>query len=127
MIQRVTARTASVSDGNGGRKYKRRQTSKPRPREEWIAVPVPARLSRGLVDRAREMTAASKGTERSRTAREWELRGLIRCRCGWSMKTHSALRRNSTVGYYYYDCNKHGNYGREACPQKPLRAEEVED
>lgn len=51
---------------------------------------------------------------------------MIRCRCGWRMKTHSALRRNGTVGYYYYDCNKHGNYGREACPQKLLRAEEVE-
>ncbi len=29
---KVTARTVSLSDGNGGRKYKRRQTSKPHPR-----------------------------------------------------------------------------------------------
>lgn len=91
------------------------------------SVHVPARLFRELVDRAREMTAASKGTERSRTAREWELRCLLRCRCGWRMRTHSALRRNGTIAYYYYDCNKHGSYDREACPQKLLRAEEVED
>ncbi len=42
------------------------------------------------------------------------------------MRIHSALRRNGTVGYFYYDCNKHDNYSRDACPQKLLRAEEVE-
>jgi hypothetical protein len=42
------------------------------------------------------------------------------------MRTHSTLRRNGTVGYFYYDCNKHDNYGHDACPQKLLRVEEVE-
>jgi Recombinase zinc beta ribbon domain len=83
-------------------------------------------LPRRLIDRAREMVVASKRPERSRIAREWELRSLIRCRCGWRMRTHSALHRNGTVGYYYYACNKHDNYGRDTCPQKLLRAEEVE-
>jgi hypothetical protein len=42
------------------------------------------------------------------------------------MRTHSTLRRNGTVGYFYYDCNKHDNYGHDVCPQKLLRVEEVE-
>lgn len=125
--RRVTARTVSVPDGSGGREYRRRQASTPRPEDEWIAVPVPAYLPRDLFDRARAMIEASKGTRPNRSTREWELRGMMRCHCGWSMRTHSALRRNGTVGYFYYDCNRHHSYGRDACPQRLIRAAEAEE
>jgi site-specific DNA recombinase len=51
--QRVTERTVSEPDGNGGRRYRKKRSFRWRPKEEWIAIPVPAYLPRELVDRAR--------------------------------------------------------------------------
>jgi len=68
----VTVRTISESDGNGGRTYKKRKTQRRRPKEEWLAIPVPAYLPRDLVDRARAAMDASKGAERKHLARECE-------------------------------------------------------
>ncbi len=71
----VSIRTVSEPDGNGGREYKKRKTMKPRPKEEWLAIPVPAYLPRDLVDTARAQMDANKGSERKHLAREWELEG----------------------------------------------------
>ena len=66
----VTAKPISESDGSGRKCYTRREIRKPRPREQQIAVPVPAYLPRGLVEAARATLVASKGTERKYLARE---------------------------------------------------------
>ncbi len=49
--QKVSRETVSEPDGKGGRQYKTRRTAVWRPREEWIAVPVPAYLSSGWWNR----------------------------------------------------------------------------
>jgi hypothetical protein len=59
-----------VSEPDGSKRYMKREIRKPRPREQQIAVPVPAYLPRGLVEVARATLAASKGTERKYLARE---------------------------------------------------------
>src|SRR5215204_3899041 len=41
---KISEYTVSEPDGDGGRRYKKRSTTALRPREEWVAVPVPARL-----------------------------------------------------------------------------------
>jgi DNA invertase Pin-like site-specific DNA recombinase len=83
----VTVHAVSEPDGNGGKRYARREARKPRLREEQIAVPVPAALPRGLVETARATLVAKKGTERKYLARDWELRGLLQCSCGGRMGT----------------------------------------
>jgi site-specific DNA recombinase len=60
---KVVRHTVSVPDGNGGRRYAKRQVRTLRPREEWVAIPVPVYLSRELVERARTTFEANKGTE----------------------------------------------------------------
>ena len=45
-------------------------------------MPVPAYLPRSLVETARTTLTTTKGSERKYLAREWELRGLLRCSCG---------------------------------------------
>jgi hypothetical protein len=89
-------------------------------------VPVPAYLERPTVERARSMLGTNKGFERKHSGREWELRGLIWCACGWRMRTH---RSNGKGGshYWYYNCRKRAKYGGDACSQKSLRAEDVEE
>ena len=123
----VTAKAISEPDGNGSKRYMKREIRKPRPREQQIAVPVPAYLPRGLVETARATLAASKGTERKYLAREWELRGLLRCSCGWRMGTQTTKPRGGAITYHYYACNRRRKLRKMCgCTQKSLPALEVE-
>jgi site-specific DNA recombinase len=124
--QKTSMRTISEPDGNGGRRYRKRKTIKSRPKDEWIAVPVPAYLPRGLVDRARPTMENNKGTERKYLAREWELRGLMRCSCGSTMGTHTTQPHGGRI-YHYYKCKRRSQLGRTgSCAQKSLRVAKVE-
>jgi site-specific DNA recombinase len=124
---KAITRTVSEPDGSGGRRYKKRKTLQRRPREDWLAIPVPTsdRLPRELVDQARATMEANKGVERKHLAREWGLRGLMRCSCGSKMQTKTTNPHGYT--YHYYTCvsrNELRNMG--SCRQRVLRAEEVE-
>ncbi len=119
-----TSRQVSEPDGGGRLRYRKLTTYAARDKEEWIGVPVPTYLPRPLVDQARAMIAARRPTERTSLAREWELRGMMRCPCGASMSTHTT--NNGTKAYYYYRCNKAG-YVRGPCRQKMVRASRVEE
>jgi site-specific DNA recombinase len=121
----VKQRTVSEPDHNGGKRYRKRTFTTLRPEGEWIGVPVPAYLNRPLVDLARDTLEANKGFDRKHPGREWELRGLVWCRCGWRMRTHQAKGKGG-VRYWYYNCRKRAKYGGDACSQKSLRAEDIE-
>ena len=124
--QKTSTRTISEPDGNGGRRYKKRKTIEIRPKEEWIAVPVPARLPRALVDRARTTMDSNRGSERKYLAREWEIRGLVRCPCGSKMGTHTTQPHGGRV-YHYYKCRGRSPLGRAGlCKQGAIRASAVE-
>lgn len=126
---RKNTREYSISepDGNGGRRYRKATTTRIRPKEKRTAVPVPAYISRPLVNQARTALAANRPTERKRLAREWELRGLLRCSCGWNMSTHTAKSRGNGADYHYYLC-KQRKQRRQACgcTQRAVRATEAE-
>jgi site-specific DNA recombinase len=125
---KVTTRTVSAPDPDNPseRIYKERQFRTTRPRDEWIAIPVPAYLPRALVEAARAASEANKGIERTRLARPWELRGVMRCSCGRSMGTHSIKGRTGTE-YHYYQCSHRKMHASMSeCSQKALRAENVE-
>jgi site-specific DNA recombinase len=124
--KRTTEHSVSEPDGNGGRRY-RKATTRIRPKEERTAVPVPAHIPRGLVDQAHAALAASRAPERKRLARNWELRGLLRCSCGWIMTTHTATSRGNGADYHYYVCNQRKDRGRECnCTQRSVRATKTE-
>jgi hypothetical protein len=122
----VTERTVSEPDPAkpGGRRYRKRRKFEWRPKEEWIAAPVPAHLPRSLVDMARSAMDGRPGRERKYLSRPWELRGLMRCRCGKKMKTRTTQTK-SGYRYNYYFCDRGGKRAY-ACNQKCLRAEEAE-
>jgi site-specific DNA recombinase len=119
--RKASVHTVTEADGNGGRRYRKRNYVKPRPREEWIAVPVSAHLPRNLVDRARNALENSKGYERKGLTRGWELRGLVRCPCGSGMGTQTSQSKGGP-SYHYYTCVGVGRWGRSApAPRNPLR------
>src|SRR5215203_7154977 len=116
--KKANVQTITEPDGNGGRRYRKRTYVKLRPREEWIAVPVPAHLPRDLVDRARSALENSKGSERKGLTRGWELRSILRCPCGSGMGT---LTSGSKAGpsYHYYTCVRRRKLGKIcSCTQK---------
>src|SRR5215212_9888171 len=124
--RKASVHTITEPDGNGGRRYRKRNYVKLRPREEWIAVPVPAHLPRDLVDRARSALENSKGSERKGLTRGWELRSILRCPCGSGMGT---LTSGSKAGpsYHYYTCVRRRKLGKIcSCTQKSLVAIDAE-
>ena len=123
----VAVHAVSEPDDNGGKRYAKREVRKARPKEEQIAVPVPAYLPRGLVETARATLAANKGSERKYLAREWELRGLLRCSCGGRMGTQTTKPRGGETTYHYYACNRRRQLRKMCeCAQRSLSAVEVE-
>jgi site-specific DNA recombinase len=81
----------SVPDGNGGRRYRQRVRYALRPREEWIAVPVPdSGVSREIVDTARQAIKHNRAPSNA-GRRFWELSGgFVHCGlCGHVMDSHT--------------------------------------
>jgi hypothetical protein len=126
--QKVAVRTISEPDDNGGRRYRNSRTFAWRLKEEWVAIPVPAYLSRTLVDRAHAALKNNRAFERKHPARTWELKGLMRCGCGLKMSTRTAQPKGAPRRYHYYECKRY-RICKEICSsfQKSFRAEKVEE
>jgi hypothetical protein len=122
---KITEYTVAEPDGNGGRRYRKRTTTTVRPEDEWVALPVPAYLPRSMVERARAAMGSNRSADRRVLAREWELRGLMRCSCGSTMKTHTT--QPSARPYHYYSCARRRQLQKMCdCKQGSIQARKVE-
>lgn len=118
----------SEPDPSGtGRVYSWKVSSSPRPRSEWVAVPVPdAGVPRETVEAARlavsENVACSSNGDRF-----WELSGgVLRCgECGGRMRT-TVTRKKGRVYFYYACANRRDGRARLCSNAKTLRAEDAE-
>jgi site-specific DNA recombinase len=103
-------------------KYRRMKKSsrKPRPREEWLTVPVPPILDKALFDKARERIEAHAVLSRRNRKYQYLLSGRIRCVCG--QKRSGAARQRGK--YLYYDCtDKILSFPLpRTCQEKPINA-----
>jgi site-specific DNA recombinase len=110
-----------------GRKTRHRE----RPREEWIAIPVPAIIDRDTFDRVNQVTHQNfKLNPRGATPNAWLLRGLLQCgHCHVSCNCHSSHGRKGTLTRYY-SCRNHDllRAGSEErlCPERYIRANELD-
>jgi hypothetical protein len=99
---------------DGKRLYRKQVNTEPRPRSEWIGIPVPDfGIPPGMVTRARESLRDNVKSVSKNGGRIWELSGGVAtcAECGRHMVAYTT--RNS-VGktYYYYRCS---NRERDAC------------
>ena len=115
-------------DGNGPRGARNHKTrNRERPREEWIAIPVPA-----IIDRVKQIKRDnSKWNPRGAEWGVWLLRGLIECgHCHLGCNCHRMRGRNGTVHRYYY-CRGHdvlrAHSPEGRCPERNIRADELDD
>jgi site-specific DNA recombinase len=120
----VSKNYESEIDGDSAKRYVTRTSVRTRDEQEWIAVPVPTYLPRKLVDQARLMIQSRTGLERKHQARQWELKGILRCSCAQNMITNTS--RYNGKAYHYYRCKRASAYGPDACPQRMIKIEQVE-
>ncbi len=122
--ERWTRRRVAEASGEG-RAYRWRVEGAFKPKEEWIAVPVPdPGIRREVVDAARGAVLANAPNSSSGD-RFWELSGILRCgACGRRMRT--SVARKPDRSYFYYACALHHDE-RDACPnRKSYRADALE-
>jgi site-specific DNA recombinase len=113
----------------GARRTKTRYRE--RPREEWIAIPVPAIIDHDTFKRAQRVRRENpKWSPRGVEPGHWLLRGLIECgHCHVGCNCHKMRGRNGTFHRYYY-CRNHdilragGEHLR--CPERNIRADELD-
>ena len=124
-VRRTTAKQVAETEV-AGRRYRRRATTVIKPRDEWIAVPVPdAGIPREWVDAAREAVKDNR-VPSSAGHRFWELSGGVFCcgGCGRRMFTNTV---NPVRGHHYYRCPTRLHDGKDACvTSKNFRADNVE-
>jgi site-specific DNA recombinase len=115
-------------DGPEGRRYRRVQQTVWKPREEWVAVPVPdAGIPRSLVDAARGAIQYNRPSPQG--THFFELSGgVFFCGvCGRRMAPNRRRRSPQSPYISYYRCNTRHKRGREACSMgKSLRADVIE-
>jgi site-specific DNA recombinase len=130
--KRITRNYVSKLGANG-KEYVEQQRSKAKPKEEWIAVPVPLDddygIAGSLVDGAREVMSSHARNYR-RSSRAWELAGgvLFCAACGRRM-SFANIKRRSGKRTAYYRCQGHRINGhKEGCPNaRHYRADELEE
>jgi site-specific DNA recombinase len=120
-------------DGNAGRGARNRKTRhRERPREEWIAIPVPAIIDRDTFERVKQVSRDnSKWNPRGAEWGAWLLRGLVECgHCHLGCNCHKMRGRNGTVHRYYY-CRGHDLLRARSpegrCPERNIRANELDE
>ena len=126
--ERWQRRKVSEPDPSGtGRVYRWKVSSSPRPRSEWVAIPVPdAGVPRETVEAARVAVSENVACS-SNGDRFWELSGgVLRCAgCGGRMRTTVTRKKGRT--YFYYACaNRRDGRARLCSNAKTLRAESAE-
>ena len=124
-VRRTTAKQVVETDADG-RRYRRRATTVIKPRDEWVAVPVPdAGISREWVDAARDAVKDNR-VPSSAGYRFWELSGGIFC-CGGCSRRMLTNTVNPVREHHYYRCPTRLHDGKNACVvSKNFRADNVE-
>jgi len=113
------------------RKAKKGKRRVLRPRDQWIAIPVPTIVSEEIFEAAQRVSRDnSKWSPRRAEPGHWLLRYILKCgHCGVGVSCHTMRGRNGTVHRYYY-CHRHdplvakGEHRR--CPERNVRADELD-
>lgn len=126
---RKTQKCVAVDTPNG-REYRMRSKTAPRPRSEWIAVPVPdCGVPPGLVEAARNAIKDNRSPS-SAGRRTFDLSGgVFHCAtCGRRMGGSSVLDPKTRRRYFYYACSRVRSADSDGCDTKirSVRADVLE-
>jgi site-specific DNA recombinase len=108
-----------------------RTCRRPRPREEWIPIPVPAIIDepthqQALAQLARNAVLSFRNNRRN----DYLLRCLLTCKsCGLAMFGITQHATENRPQYRYYQCHGKDCVARDRdqrCPRRPVKADELE-
>ena len=104
---------------------------KPRPREEWIAIPAPAIIDAATYQDASEQLARNSALSFRNNARnDYLLRCLLTCRtCGFAMCGVTSSGAGGRRQHRYYICHGKDTLARDRarpCPQPRTRVEDLD-
>jgi site-specific DNA recombinase len=93
---------------------KRKRRLSPRPRSDWVALPVPdLGVNRDHLQPAREKVKNGSRSADSKS-RFWELAGILYCsECSTKMNRRKVRSRGKD--FYYYICNRVLSHGKDGC------------
>jgi len=104
---------------------------KPRPREEWIPIPVPAIIDEVTYQHARDQMARNAALSfRNNTRNNYLLRCLLTCRtCGLAMYGVTTYGGGGPGVHRYYKCHGKDTVARDRecrCTQTPAKVDELD-
>ena len=106
----------------------RTSANQERPREEWIAIPVPALVSETTFALAQEQLERNTRFAPRRTIAPSLLQGLLVCRqCGYGLYRTST--RTSKQQLHYYRClgsDRYRHLKGPVCPNRPIRQDALD-
>ena len=112
-----------------GRAVSRHVASRPRPREDWIEIPVPAIVSTETFEAAARRLEDNRRFAARNTKVPSLLMGLVVCEgCGYAYYRTST--RTKTRKLYYYRCLGSDDYRYEngrVCDNRPVRADFLDE
>jgi site-specific DNA recombinase len=112
-----------------GRVAARRAGDRPRPREQWIEIPVPAIISKDTFELAGRRLEDNKRFATRRTKEPSLLQGLVICQqCGYAY--YRTATRTTTRKLYYYRCLGSDDWRYEngrICESRPVRQDYLEE
>ena len=104
---------------------------RPRPREEWIAIRVPAIIDEATYEDAKAQLAVNSTLSfRNKTHNEYLLRCLLTCRgCGLAMFGVTTYGKTGQPAHRYYKCHGKDTVARDRacrCTQTPAKVAELD-
>ena len=104
---------------------------RPRPREEWIAIRVPAIIDEATYESAKAQLAVNSTLSfRNNTRNEYLLRCLLTCRgCGLAMYGVTTYGKSGLAAHRYYKCHGKDTVARDRacrCTQTPAKVAELD-
>ena len=106
----------------------RNSANRERPREDWIAIPVPALVSEATFALAQEQLERNKHFAPRRTIEPTLLQGMLVCRqCGYGLYRTST--RTSKRQLHYYRClgsDRYRHLKGPVCPTRPIRQDTLD-
>jgi site-specific DNA recombinase len=108
-----------------------RTCRRPRPREEWVAIPVPPIIDETTYEQASAQLARNSVLSfRNNTRHDYLLRCLLTCKtCGLSMFGVTVHAADGTPRWRYYRCHGRDCVSRDRdrpCPQRQAKVEELD-
>ena len=112
----------------GAHRRKFKSSSRVRPKEQWLIVPIPPLVDEAMQQRVRTLLAKHKVVSPRNVQYEYLLRTLVVCgECGLRMECLRHAPAHTNYEYFYYACRRNDpTMSEQKCAARRVRREELD-